>query len=212
MNAPIAADQPTARSSATATGLPSTMPRSLTSSVSRRIGPIEPTCRSNGWSQRSTPPPLAPTASTSRWATAQFQRASSSALPTRASNSNTPPHSRHRAPQRSPHRIDFTALISPRSHHPTAPSSSVTPCSNARSFSFAINTEPSPHPQTRRTSNRPSGASSAAAMPPRSASRCRAARIPVRAAQHYAASDYYPHRRILRRVTISGDRPYNNLD
>ncbi len=29
-----------------------------------------------------------------------------------------------------------------------------------------------------------------------------------RAVQHYAASDYYPHRRILRRVTVSGDRPY----
>ena len=33
-----------------------------------------------------------------------------------------------------------------------------------------------------------------------------------RAVQHYAASDYYPHKRVLRRVTISGDRPYNNLD
>lgn len=29
-----------------------------------------------------------------------------------------------------------------------------------------------------------------------------------RAVQHYAASDYYPHRRILRRVTVSGDEPY----
>jgi taurine dioxygenase len=29
-----------------------------------------------------------------------------------------------------------------------------------------------------------------------------------RAAQHYAASDYYPHERVLRRVTVSGDRPY----
>ena len=29
-----------------------------------------------------------------------------------------------------------------------------------------------------------------------------------RAVQHYAASDYWPHERILRRVTISGDRPY----
>lgn len=29
-----------------------------------------------------------------------------------------------------------------------------------------------------------------------------------RAVQHYAASDYYPHRRVLRRVTISGSRPY----
>ena len=28
-----------------------------------------------------------------------------------------------------------------------------------------------------------------------------------RAAQHYAASDYFPHRRSLRRVTVSGDRP-----
>jgi taurine dioxygenase len=31
-----------------------------------------------------------------------------------------------------------------------------------------------------------------------------------RAAQHYAASDYYPHQRLLRRVTVSGDRPYYN--
>jgi taurine dioxygenase len=29
-----------------------------------------------------------------------------------------------------------------------------------------------------------------------------------RAVQHYAASDYYPHRRLLRRVTISGDEPF----
>ena len=29
-----------------------------------------------------------------------------------------------------------------------------------------------------------------------------------RAVQHYAASDYYPHRRVLRRVTVSGDLPY----
>ena len=31
-----------------------------------------------------------------------------------------------------------------------------------------------------------------------------------RAAQHYAASDYYPHQRLLQRVTVSGDRPYYN--
>ncbi len=28
-----------------------------------------------------------------------------------------------------------------------------------------------------------------------------------RAVQHYAASDYWPHQRVLRRVTVSGDRP-----
>ncbi|MFT5210728.1 MAG: taurine dioxygenase [Flavobacterium sp.] len=31
-----------------------------------------------------------------------------------------------------------------------------------------------------------------------------------RAVQHYAASDYYPHDRVLRRVTVSGDKPYYN--
>jgi taurine dioxygenase len=29
-----------------------------------------------------------------------------------------------------------------------------------------------------------------------------------RAVQHYAASDYYPHHRLLRRVTVSGDEPF----
>ena len=29
-----------------------------------------------------------------------------------------------------------------------------------------------------------------------------------RAVQHYAASDYFPHHRLLRRVTVSGDVPY----
>ncbi|MDG2049909.1 MAG: TauD/TfdA family dioxygenase [Myxococcota bacterium] len=29
-----------------------------------------------------------------------------------------------------------------------------------------------------------------------------------RAAQHYAVSDYFPHQRVLRRVTVSGDRPF----
>jgi len=31
-----------------------------------------------------------------------------------------------------------------------------------------------------------------------------------RAVQHYAVSDYYPEHRVLRRVTISGDRPYRD--
>ena len=29
-----------------------------------------------------------------------------------------------------------------------------------------------------------------------------------RAVQHYATSDYWPHRRVLRRITVSGDKPY----
>ena len=33
-----------------------------------------------------------------------------------------------------------------------------------------------------------------------------------RAVQHYAASDYYPHRRLLRRVTVSGDTPFYDAD
>ena len=31
-----------------------------------------------------------------------------------------------------------------------------------------------------------------------------------RAVQHYAASDYYPHKRLLRRVTVSGDVPFHD--
>lgn len=33
-----------------------------------------------------------------------------------------------------------------------------------------------------------------------------------RAVQHYAASDYYPHERMIRRVTVSGDLPFYDAD
>ncbi|MEO0495690.1 MAG: TauD/TfdA family dioxygenase, partial [Actinomycetota bacterium] len=33
-----------------------------------------------------------------------------------------------------------------------------------------------------------------------------------RAVQHYAASDYYPEQRVLRRVTVRGDRPVHRPD
>ena len=29
-----------------------------------------------------------------------------------------------------------------------------------------------------------------------------------RSTQHYAVSDYYPHRRVMERITVIGDRPY----
>ena len=29
-----------------------------------------------------------------------------------------------------------------------------------------------------------------------------------RAVQHYAASNYYPHARLGRRITVAGDKPY----
>ena len=33
-----------------------------------------------------------------------------------------------------------------------------------------------------------------------------------RACQHYAASDFFPHRRVVQRVTVAGDRPYFRAD
>jgi taurine dioxygenase len=108
VNAPIAADHQTETKLSDYNGIAIDNAAKLHKFRQSTQQPDRADLRSNSWSRRSIPQRLAPTASTSRWATAQSLRASSITLANTASNSNT-----SASLGTVLHNVDLTAHLSP---------------------------------------------------------------------------------------------------